>query len=130
YVEFDDWYRRVARAGRRALIVHGGANRLAGICIMKDQDDEDVGLSGRVAKVCTFKVAEEYKGGRYGELLLKALFRRMRGGFDGVWASVYPHHTELIDLLERFGFQRLDDRGGEGRYVKRLRPTPGRPGPA
>lgn len=124
YEGFDAWFRSAARDGREALVVDGPGGRIAGICVLKPGDDE-VGLGGRVAKVSTLKVADEFKGSRYGELLLKALFRAVAGRQDALWLTVFSKHTELIALIEAFGFQHRDDRAGERRYVKRLVPPAG-----
>jgi ribosomal protein S18 acetylase RimI-like enzyme len=119
---FDDWFRRVAREGREAFVVEGPLGEIAGICILKEDDDE-LRIGGRVAKISTLKVADEFKGNRYGELLLKALFRHAAGRHDALWLTVFDRHLELIALLESFGFQHVDDRNGERYYVKRLRPA-------
>lgn len=124
YDGFDSWFREKARDGREALVVDGPEGRLAGICIVKGDDDE-IGVGGRVAKVSTFKVADEFKGSRYGELLLKTLFRSVEGSHDAIWLTVFDRHAELMALLDAFGFLHHDDHGGERRYLKRLRPTSG-----
>jgi len=122
YSTFEAWFRASARNGRQAFVVRGPRGEIAGMCIFKGADNE-IGLAGAVAKISTFKVADEYKGSRYGELLLKALFRSIEGNFDALWLTVFPKYEELIALLETFGFSHFDERGGELRYVKHLSPT-------
>ncbi len=119
YPGFDDWFRGVSRSGREALVVDGPRGKIAGLCILKGSDPE-IGVGQNAAKVSTFKVAEEFKGSRYGELLLKALFRTIAETHDVVWLTVFEKQAELIALLEEFGFDHHDDRDGERRYVKRL----------
>ena len=42
-------------------------------------------------KLSTFKVADEYRGTRYGELLLKAVFAHIaRDHDDHAWVTVFP----------------------------------------
>lgn len=122
YPGFEAWYRDAARDGRDAFIVDGPKGQIAGICILKGADTE-IGVGRRPAKVSTFKVAEEFKGSRYGELLLKVLFRTTAGTFELLWLTVFEKQAGLIALLESFGFKHHDDLGGERRYVKRFAPT-------
>lgn len=117
--KFDDWFRASARGGREAFVVDGPDQRVAGICILKGLDAE-IGFGARPAKISTFKVSDEYKGSRYGELLLKVLFRSAHEAFDVLWLTVFEKQAELIALLENFGFEHFDDQSGERRYVKRL----------
>jgi ribosomal protein S18 acetylase RimI-like enzyme len=122
YPDFERWFRSVARDGREGFVVDGPDGQIAGLCILKGTDHE-ISLGRNPAKVSTFKVSEEFKGSRYGELLLKVLFRAVAGQHDVLWLTVYEKHEELITLLETFGFEHWDDRVGERRYVKRLDPT-------
>lgn len=121
---FDQWFQDKARSGRKAYVIDGPSGLIAGICIVKAGDDE-IGVGGRVAKVCTLKVSEADKGNRYGELLLKALFRDVAGVHDALWVTVYPKQEALIALIESFGFFHHDDHAGERRYAKRLTPLDG-----
>ncbi len=124
YEGFDDWFRNAARTARYAFVVKGSEGNIAGLAIIKPDDDE-LRLGGRVMKICTFKVAEQQKGNRYGELLLKSLFRHASATQDRLWITVFPRHRELIDLLESFGFTPHDKRHDEQRLVKHLVPPPG-----
>lgn len=95
YPGFEEWYRNAARDGRDAFVVDGPKGQIAGLCILKGPDPE-IGVGRRPAKVSTFKVAEEFKGSRYGELLLKVLFRTTAGAFDVLWLTVFAKQAELI----------------------------------
>lgn len=126
YPGFDDWFRSKAADGREAFVIFDPDGACAGLCALKPADDE-LGLGGEVTKISTLKVAEKHKGNRYGELLLKAMFRHVhRNRDDALWVTVFPRHGDLLDLLHAFGFR---DHGehptGEVRLVKRLRPPPG-----
>lgn len=121
YPGFDDWFREAARNGRRAFVVSDPEGELAGICVFKGPDSE-IGLGRRPGKISTFKVAGEFRGSRYGELLLKVVFLVAQGEYDSLWLTVYERQHELIALLERFGFFHYDDHAGERRYVKQLVP--------
>lgn len=123
YPGFDDWFRDKQASGRQAFVVSGPDGCCAGICAPKPGDDE-IGLGGQVTKVSTLKVAEQFKGNRYGELLLKALFLHLhRNRDDWVWLTVFPKHRDLIDLLEVFGFEDAGPHpSGERQYIKHLTP--------
>lgn len=80
----------------------------AAIAIIKDEPTGEFGLPGPQLKICTFKVAPEYSGQKYGELLLKALFEHSRARRTvGMYVTVLEKQAQLIALLEDFGFDAL-----------------------
>jgi GNAT superfamily N-acetyltransferase len=106
YHEFDDWFRRSCQLGQREAFVIDGGDSLAGVCILKDEDDEEYGLPSRRLKLCTVKVAEPHRRQRYGALLIKAaLDNAVRRGRTGLYVTVLDRHQELIRLLEDLGFE-------------------------
>jgi L-amino acid N-acyltransferase YncA len=123
YEGFDEWFTRCKRQGRGGWVAEGPDHRNAAICIIKPNDD-DYGLGGKVLKLCTFKVAAEHQGNRYGELLLKALFAYCHENtYDHVYVTVFERYQGLIALFEEFGFRCLEDRTsglGELVYAKDL----------
>ena len=79
-------------------------------------------------KLSTFKVGEEHRGRRYGELLLKTVFTELHANrYDHVWLTVFERHTALVTMLEDFGFERhgVETSLGELVMVKHLVPTVG-----
>ena len=79
-------------------------------------------------KLSTFKVSEEHRGRRYGELLLKTAFNELHANrYNYVWLTVFERHAALITMLEDFGFERRQDETplGELVMVKHLTPTDG-----
>jgi L-amino acid N-acyltransferase YncA len=119
---FDGWLETAKRDHRPALVIRDANGSLEALAILKHDDDE-FGLGGRVLKLSTFKVGEEHRGNRYGELLLHAVLRYARQkGFDAVWVSVFDRHEVLISLFEDFGFARTDykKQPEERVYAKRL----------
>ena len=86
-------------------MIEGGAS-LAGICILKDEDDEEYGLPSHRLKLCTVKVAEPHRRQRYGALLIKAaLDNAVRRSRTGLYVTVFDSHEDLIRLLEDLGFE-------------------------
>ena len=120
YPAFSSWLTRSKREGRRCLAVRfPQSERTAAVCILKEDDDEPH-LGGRVLKLCTFKVANEFRGKRFGELLLNAVFTRIASRhIDHAWVTVFPSHQDLIALFETFGFELREARvNGELVYTK------------
>lgn len=126
YPEFDDWFRRKAREGRRAWIYRDGANHdIAAICIYAVQTDEQITddgevLEGDTLKLCTFKVGEAVRGRKVGELFLRAAFQYAT---NHRCESIFLHANDeqqghLKALIEDFGFRYKGDYQGDGVYVK------------
>ena len=78
-------------------------------------------------KISTFKVAEEHRGRRYGELLLKAAFNELHANhYDNVWLTAFDRHGALLTMLEDFGFYAWPNTTtdlGELVYIKHLTPA-------
>jgi GNAT superfamily N-acetyltransferase len=106
YKHFDEWFRKSCQLGQREAFVIAGGDSLAGICILKDEDDEEYGLPSRRLKLCTVKVAEPHRRQRFGALLIKAaLDNAIRRSRTGVYVTVFDRQQELIRLLEDLGFE-------------------------
>jgi GNAT superfamily N-acetyltransferase len=106
YVGFDNWFTDNCQRGHREAFVIDGGGALAGICILKDEDDEDYGLPSNRLKLCTLKVAEPHRRQRYGALLVKAaLDNAVTRGLTGLYVTVFDKHVELIGLLLDLGFE-------------------------
>lgn len=122
---FDAWFREKARDGRSAWIYRAEDGTVAALCIYDIQQNEvvnDVGdhLRGKALKLCTFKVGEQVRGRKIGELLLKAAFlyatsARCEHIFIHVNSVV---QQPLIDLLLDFGFEPQGTYGDDQVFVK------------
>lgn len=132
YAPFDQWFRTKAQEGRCAWVYrHPPENDLSALCIFDVQTNEritDAGerLHGPALKLCTFKVGEQVRGRKIGELFLKTAFRYATANacehiFIEVRAGDDPDagHPELVALLSEFGFERRGNRNGDCVYVKR-----------
>lgn len=125
YAGFDVWLRKAQAEHRPAWIIRSDRG-YAAVMIAKEEPAAETGLSGRVLKVSTFKVADDAAGRSYGELLLKALFGHAHAsGFDSLYVTAYPRHERLIDLLQSFGFNQAPSSkpDGEIMLVKVRRPA-------
>lgn len=135
YAGFDEWFRRKARDNRHAWIYRGDDGRLAALCIYDIQSDETINdtqerLMGDALKLCTFKVGEQVRGRKIGELFLKAAFRYAT---ERACGYVFTHtdlaeHDYLVRLLQDFGFYQRGTYNGDAVLVKdhpRIAPEPG-----
>ncbi len=124
YPDFDTWWMTKVVPERRPVIVLGEADAPNGIAVMKEEEDV-LGIAGRVLKICTFKIGDELGGSRRGELLLRAVVDyATQRSYEVTYLTVLPHHDQLIGWLGRFGFRRragITD-GGEIVMVKRFVP--------
>jgi hypothetical protein len=123
YPGFDNWLAKCKREHRQTWVIQTGLV-YGGLCIVNDEFPNDYGFPGKVLKICSFKIADDFRGYRYGELLLKTLFAFLvENRYDAVFVEAFPKQQELFTLLAQFGFG--DVRGsskGERVLLKKLRP--------
>lgn len=125
YAEFRTWFERIAQEGRRAWITRTDRNRLGAICIYKEEKDPVVTSSGRripgtVLKLCTFKVGEDSRGQKIGELFLKAAFRyASENNIESIYVTIRPgKQPHLEELCEDFGFLNIGSDGRDNVFLK------------
>lgn len=108
YPEFDGWFEKCRKEHRGCWVLTIG-NQTAGLVIRKDESHAEAGtrnVGHKILKVCTLKVRDEFRGEKFGELLLKQiLWFAQRNSYDLVYLTVFDKHTFLIDLLSSYGFQ-------------------------
>lgn len=123
---FDNWLAKCKQNQRHAWTVTSAIEKkLAGICIIKDEDPPENGLTGNVVKMCCFKISDKARGKRYGELLLKAVFDyAAENGADWIYTTVLPKHEFLLQYLADFGFcyNSRTDKGDEFVVRKAMKP--------
>ncbi|QDL37385.1 GNAT family N-acetyltransferase [Rhodoferax sediminis] len=121
---FDAWFREKARTGRNAWIARVDQGAVEAICIYALQTDEVINdakdrLQGLSLKLCTFKVGEQIRGRKIGELFLKAAFRFAT---DSRCENIFVHTSDdqfyLLDLLRDFGFEKRGMYGTDIMLVK------------
>jgi GNAT superfamily N-acetyltransferase len=125
YSGFDDWFRRSAREDSRAWIYRDEHGQLAALCVHKVQTGEKINdaqerLNGNALKLCTFKVGEQVRGRKIGELFLKAAFRYAT---ERACEHLFIHanaerHDYLLRLLDDFGFSQRGHYKGDLVLVK------------
>ncbi len=118
--EFDPWLQKCKAQHRHCFVIQDkSAGKYVGVAIL-NREDGAYGLVGKTLKLCTFKIADEYGGYRYGELLLKAVFDyAVNNQYDGVFVTAYPDKDRLIRTFQDFGFQ-IVEQGAQVVLVKRF----------
>ena len=128
YKGFDEWLQKASREQRKVWCIREGRKPLA-VCIYKTEEpepitDDEKRLSGKILKLCTFKVGEELRGKKIGERLL---FTAFKYAYERQYDYVYLHtdpkrQARLIDLLCDFGFELFGTYKGDEVYIKKMQP--------
>lgn len=107
YKNFNVWFQKCQRQHRECWVLEIGDD-IAGLVIRKDESHYEAQTktkASKILKICTFKVGDEFRGEKLGELLLKqALWFAQRNSYELIYLTAYPKHEELIELLLQFGF--------------------------
>lgn len=118
YSDFDSWFQKCRREHRQAWVIDGPDGSLAGLCLVKRENELPSGITGKALKISMFKVSEVFSGFRFGELLLKAVFEyAWLNRHDWLFITVFEKHGLLIDLLQEFGFTILPIRSELGELI-------------
>ena len=132
YPDFDEWFDKCRNQHRDCWVLEVGSE-IAGLVIRKDETFDEAATShpgSKILKVCTFKVRDEFRGEKFGELLLKQiLWFAQRNNYDLVYLTIYPRHVLLIDLLKYYAFEVTRNMSGgeqlmEKPIMKETLPTP------
>ena len=131
---FYDWLARAKLAHRECWSAKDHNGLLEALVITKHETDDvpaELIESGKVLKICTFKVAPQARGVGLGEQLLKACFGYCyRNEYTALFVTLFEaKQPELRDLLEEFGFKKCvaTTKLGEAMMAKHLdvRPNEG-----
>lgn len=135
YPPFGEWFRRKARENNKAWVAREQSGGIGAICIYVQQDNETITeeglrLAGPALKLSTFKVGQEVRGRKIGELFLKAAFRYATANR---LEHIFIHGDKerqpfLFDLLGDFGFHYVGTHPGSvGRDSVYLKKHPNSP---
>lgn len=117
YQGFDDWLAKCKREQRQCWTVKQ-QGEIGALAIVNEEQGQAYGLPSKVLKICTFKVAPDHRGFRFGELLLKTLFDyAFDNNFSTMFVEAFEKHAELLDLLETFGFDDIGRKSEKGEIV-------------
>lgn len=125
YPTFDDWLAKCRREHRQCWIITlPGRADYAGICIVARQDRLWQDAHDPTLKICTFKIADDVRGMKLGELMLKTVFdHAIANKIATLFIESFPKYVHLMDLIECFGFHKSGDKSdGQVEMRKRLSP--------
>jgi L-amino acid N-acyltransferase YncA/predicted nucleic acid-binding protein len=118
YPQFEGWLRKCKLEHRLTWVISARGRGLAGVCIVKDEDSCPQGLRGRTLKICSFKISDDFRGYRFGELLLKTVFSfAFANSYSCLYVTVLEKYVDLVRLFEAFGFQTLGRKTELGELV-------------
>lgn len=108
YAEFASWFLKKQNSSAEALVYRNAKGSVTAFLYTKIEDDKESGLekrlpNGRILKVGTLKVVAH--GTKLGERFIKKILDiAMEEHADYAYVTVFPKHTGLINLLNRYGF--------------------------
>jgi hypothetical protein len=125
YPDFDGWWRDKCVRAHRPCWAATIDNELAGLVVRKEEthaEAQTLHPGPKILKVCTLKVKPKFRGEKLGELLLKQiLWFAQKNQFDLVYLTTFEAQTDLINVLEYYGFAMAGTNGlGEQIYEKPL----------
>jgi len=129
---FNKWFHDKAQTGRKAWIARTETGSIEAICIYAMQTNEVINdaresLQGLSLKLCTFKVGEQIRGRKIGELFLKAAFRfATENRCENIFVHTSDDQFYLLELLGDFGFKQ---RGKYGTDIMLVKAHPSLPPP-
>lgn len=104
--------------------------RIQAFLYMKDESGEVLNdvipprPACRRLKIGTFKI--DAHNTKLGERFVKKIFdKAIVDNYDEVYVTIFPKHSGLISLLERYGFVKGAEKNGEGVYFKNMRTLTG-----
>ncbi|MYG64585.1 MAG: GNAT family N-acetyltransferase [Synechococcus sp. SB0673_bin_10] len=109
YPDFDEWWKNKCVKQHRLCWAVYDNDRLAGLIVRKEEtgnDTDAVTKVERILKICTFKVSENKRGIKLGELLLKqVLWYAQKNRYNLTYLTTYKSQRSLRILLEFYGFR-------------------------
>jgi len=124
---FDRWFRKCREEHRTTWLIPFENGDVAAFSIVKEEDTA-FDITGKILKICSFKVSEDASGSRYSELLLKAIFDYAQlNNFEWLYVTAFEKHELLIERMCEFGFCEtgLQTELGEEVLFKALQPPDG-----
>ena len=113
YPNFNEWWEQKCVRQHRSCWVVYDDNDLAGLVVWKEEasnDTDAVTRAERILKICTFKVSEDKRGMKLGELLLKqVLWYAQKNRYNLAYLTTYSGQGSLRNLLEFYGFRSVGE---------------------
>jgi predicted nucleic acid-binding protein/predicted RNA-binding protein with PUA-like domain len=127
YPNFEQWFIKISREGRKCLVYLMDNGRIGALLIYKIEEEPIASFpplpKERRLKLCTFKV--EYEGYKIGEFFLKwSVQFSVKNNINTIYLTHFTRENDkLVELISDYGFKRQAKLlMGEDVYVKKLSP--------
>jgi len=128
YDGFDTWFQKCATDKRKCWCIEDGNGNIVAICIYKHEldaqltDNGDI-ISGRILKLCTFKVDPKARGKKLGERLLYIAFDYcVKNDLDWIYLHTFGEEQKtLVGLCTDYGFSCLGKYKQDDVYIKPMK---------
>jgi hypothetical protein len=124
YPEFEDWFQKISREGRKAWVHFREDGSIGALLIYKEEEEAIIGtpllFKKKRIKISSFKVS--HVGFKLGELFIRiACDIATQNNIDEIYFTYFPNtDNRLIDLVSEFGFFKVStNHRGEEVYLKR-----------
>lgn len=111
YPNFENWFKKICEEDRKAWTISKSNGTIGALLIIKEEKNERLipGPIKKILKVCTFKIDEELRGRKIGELFLKACFGYcVENGYEATYMTTMAEkNKELLNLCLDFGFVQI-----------------------
>lgn len=120
YPGFDEWFK--GKHDEDVFVQYDDNNCIIGFLYLKIEHDkvDDVSpiiYADKILKIGTFKINAH--GTKLGEQCIKSILDyAINENVDVCYVTIFPRHTNLINLVETFGFELHGKKGNENVYVK------------
>lgn len=115
--EFDKWLDKCLTQNRKcySLIVNDELQAILIYNIETVEQHQIANIFGKALKICTLKVSDTAFGIKLGELFLNKMFEYcINQKINYLYLTVYEKQVHLINLLEIFGFYKIEFKNKQG----------------
>jgi len=127
YPDFETWWKKISREGRRAWVSQKPDKSLGALLILKEENEpiDSIPPLGKKRRLKVSTLIVKHMGQKIGELFLKlAINHATTNNIDDVYLTHYVKpKDELVTLLDQYGFIKVARRtNGEDVFYKYLKP--------
>jgi hypothetical protein len=111
YPGFDTWLVKCKREHRQAWTIKTyDSQLLQGFSIVNEEKGLEYEIPKPALKICSFKISENSRGSRLGELLLKPIFDYAKvNNYASIFVETYAKQVELVNMLMSLGFEKFQE---------------------
>lgn len=130
YPGFKNWLGKCRKEHRPCWVIEEN-DKIQALVILKEEVIQESPFAiqkmcpSKILKVCTFKIGEDIRGKKIGELFIKKLLWFANANdYSIVYLTTYKKQQELVLLLNTFGFEIIGEtETGENILYKRMNPS-------